>query len=225
MATIRFPENISENGTYIVLTRYNSQGFTTKELRNIDELFINASPISSFGLPVPNELNDSSSINYSDTQDTDLLGLAQQTVTNKAQKEFIMADIATGTTNPNIATMLFNGVSAKSFNLTWNLIPENNTEANNIISIIKGLEEAKLPYFTNANQRLKFPDIFRISFGGIKPKMLRFLPSVITNMDINYSNGHFQIYKDGNFPQIQLTITFTEIVSRTREMQQRLNRN
>lgn len=224
-STLRFPENISNAGTYMVLTRYNSQGFTTKELRTADSVYMKANPISSYGLPVPNELSDSSSVNYSDTQDTDVAGLVQNEITNKSEKSAQMANLALGTTNPNISTMLFNGVQAKTFNFNWVLIPESASEANAIANIVQGLEEAKLPYFTTAGQRLKFPDIFRISFGGVKPKLLRYMPSVITAIDVSYSSGHFQLYKDGNFPQINLSVTFTEIVSRTREMQQRLYRS
>lgn len=221
-STLRFPENISGSGTYMILTRYSSQGFTTTELKNVDNVYIKATPISSYGLPVPNELSDSSSISYSDMQDSDVAGMVQNEITKKSDRVSQLATLAVGTTNPNISTMLFNGVQTKPFTFNWNLVPESASEANSIASIIQGLEEAKLPYFTAANQRLKFPDIFRITFGGKKPKLLKYMPSVITNIDVNYASGYFQIYQDGNFPQIQLGITFTEIVSRTREMQQRL---
>lgn len=224
MATLRFPDNISSSGTYMVLTRYNSQGFTTTELRNADSVYMRATPISAYGLPVPNELSDSTSITYSDIEDTDAAGIVQNEIAKKSEKLAQMATLAQGTTNPNISTMLFNGVQVKSFTFHWNLIPESASEGNTIASIIQGLEEAKLPYFTSGNLRLKFPDIFKISFGGVRPKLLKFMPAVISNIEVNYSGGHFQLYSDGNFPHIQLSITFTEIVSRTREMQQRLYR-
>lgn len=223
-ATLRFPENITGSGTYMILTRYTSQGFTTTELRNAADVYLKASPISSYGLPVPNELSDSTTINYSDIEDTDIAGMVQSEIIKKSERTAQLASLALGTTNPNISTMLFNGVAVKTFTFNWNLVPESASEGNAIANIIQGLEEAKLPYFTSANQRLKFPDIFRISFGGVTPKLLKFMPAVITNIECNYAGGHFQLYKDGNFPQIQMSITFTEIVSRTREMQQRLYR-
>lgn len=221
-STLRFPEDISGSGSYMVLTRYNSQGFTTAELRTVDQVFIKASPIASYGMPIPNELTDSSSVSYEDIQDTNIAGKIQNAATAKMGSAAQMANLATGSTNPNISTMLFNGVQAKAFSFSWSLVPETKSEANSISEIIQGLEEAKLPYFAVAGQRLKFPDIFRISFAGVRPKLLKYMPSVITGVEANYANGHFQVYSDGNIPYIQLTVSFVEIVSRTREMQKRL---
>jgi len=223
-ATLRFPENINASGTYMVLTRYKSMGYTTEELRNINQTFLKTSPVASYGLPVPNELTDSSAINYTDIQDTDIANSLQVRTEQKFDTTAQMAKLATGTTTPLLATMLFNGVQAKSFQFSWDLIPETAAEANSISQIIQGLEEAKLPYFESFSfaSRLKFPDVFHISFGGVQPKLIKYLICAITSIDVSYSDGHFQIYNDGNFPKLRLTIGFTELTARTREMQQAL---
>ena len=61
-----------------------------------------------------------------------------------------------------------------------------------------------------------------MKFGGlIKPNLYRFLPSVITSVTHNLGD-HFQIYSDGNFPEINLSITFSELASRTRNIERSL---
>ena len=221
-ATLRFPENISGQGTYMILTRYESQGFNTDELKNIDTTILKASPAQAIGLPVPNTFTDGSSINFSDIQDSDIAGTVQNNLTNRlpdmAQQQL---KLQSGSTDPKQAAMLFNSVSSKSYTLKWELIPETQAEAGSIVQIIKTLEEAQYPYYKNS--RLMFPDIIKISFGGVKPKLLSFLPCYITGLEKDFSgSSHFQMYSDGSFPVVNLSLSLTELVSRTREIQKRV---
>lgn len=222
MATLRFPENISTSaGTYIILTRHKSQGYKTEQLRDVNQSFIKTTGGVAYGLPVPNELSDLSTINYNDIQDSALLDMPQEQIQNAFGNKAQMASMRLGSTTPALSTMLFNGVQVKNFTFSWDLIPETPAEGNSIVQIIQGLEEAKLPYFESmaAVSRLKFPDVFQISFGGVQPKLIRYGMSFITSVEVDYSSGHFQLYSDGNFPQIKLRVGFTELVARTREMQ------
>ena len=221
-STLRFPENISGQGTYMILTRYQSQGFNTSELRSIDTTILKASPAQSIGLPIPNTFIDGVSVNYSDIQDSDIAGMVQTNLINRVPDlQQQQLKLSSGSTDPKQAAMLFNSVSAKNYTFSWELIPETQAEANSIISIIKTLEEAQYPYYSN--NRLMFPDIIKVSFGGVKPKLINFLPCYITNIEKDFSgSGHFQMYSDGSFPVVKLSISLIELVSRTREIQKRV---
>ena len=206
----------------MTFTQFKNRGFTTAELRNIDQANFTQSVTDIIALPVPNEFSDSTNINYSDVQDTDLLTSGVKSVLNKAPGSDVLlreAKKQSATTTASQQQLLFDSVGIKTHNFSWKLIPESQEEANNIVSIIKQFELAKLP---SIDTLLAYPDVFKIAFGGVVPKLVTYLPCVITYLKADYANGYFQLYETGDFPEIILNITFSELSSRTRNIQNRL---
>lgn len=223
---LRYPSDVATaNSTYITFTRLRNRGFKTSELKTIDKANFEAQPTDIIALPVPNEFVDSGNIGYSNIQDTSLLGKGAKNVLNKVPGADLIqqeAKIKTAQTSATQQMLLFDSVSLKIKSFSWTLIPESQEEANAIVSIVQQFELAKLPSYSLGTEILNFPDVFKIKFGGVKPKLITFLPSVITDITCSYGNGHFQLYETGDFPEIQLSLTVGELVSRTREIQERL---
>lgn len=221
--TYRYPINISNpNASYLIFTRAKHKGFTTKELRNVSDAHFTTTTQSGFGLPVPDAITDTSSIAYTDLQDSSIesqliQSVADRTIGNKVQQN-VQMNISQKKAIQSLLQL--EGVGLKSFAFSWVLIPESKEEMQNIESIIKEFELGKLPEYTT--NLMTFPDVFKIRFGGIKPKLIRFLPCVITDISTQFGAEHFQVYEDGGFPSISLTVTFSEIASRTREIQEKL---
>lgn len=227
MATIRYPLDIvNANSSYITFTLANNRGFKTSELKNISDAQFKTKTTDIIAMPLPNGgFSDASSIGYTDIQDTSLIGIGGQALANKldpsgkGQQE---AKMQSGTTKATQQMMLFDSVAVKNFSFAWDLVPESSNEMLAIENIIQLFENAKLPYYNTGKLLLNFPDVVKINFGGIKPKLINFLPSLITGIQATYGEGDFQIYKDGGFPKISLNVSFTEITSRTRDIQKRL---
>lgn len=224
----RYPTDLSSESTYITFTRVQSKGFTTKELQSIDKAEFASSPtaLGIIALPVPNQFVDSSSVTYEGLEDRDLLTQGLKNVsesTQTIQKVVKASERFKATKLAAQNTLMFSSVQVKTFSLSWNLIPRSLAEAESIESIIKEFELAKLPYYAENSSFQNFPDYFNIKFGGVDPVLIKFLPSVITNIETNITpSGHFQMYESGHFPEVSLSVTFGELTSRTREIQQRL---
>ena len=226
MAQLRYPSNIaSSNSTYITFTRMKNRGFKTNELKRIDQVQFTAQPTDIIALPIPNEFSDVSGIDYTNIQDTSLLGSGTTSIINNFSGAGQIAQEArkkTAVSNATQQMLLFDGVRLKIWSFSWNLIPESKTEASAIENIIKNFELAKLPSYTLGAEALSFPDLFRIRFGGVKPKLIKFLPSVITDITVTYGSENFQVYETGDFPEIQLNVTMGELVARTWDVQNSL---
>lgn len=225
MTSLRYPSDLSDQASYILFSIHEARGFTTKELQAIDKAQFTQSKIGGqIALPIPNQLQDSSAVNYEGLEDRSLLGEGAKNVLNatapSVQKAVQAGSRYKTTKLASQNTLLFDSVRIKMFSFSWKLIPQNATEANNIEQIIKQFELAKLPYYNGGNEFLNFPDYFTIKFGGKQPKLLKFLPCVLTDMSVNMApDGHFQMYSTGDFPVVELNMTFGELTSRTREIQ------
>ena len=228
MTLLRYPNNLSNQSSYIIFTLYEARGFTTSELQAIDTAkFIESNVGGQISLPIPNQLQDISSVNYEGLEDRSLLGEAGKNILNATpssiQKVVQQGSRYKATKLASQNTLLFDSVSVKTFSFSWKLVPQNSTEATNIEQIIKKFELSKLPYYNGGNEFLNFPDYFTIQFGGVQPKLVKYLPCILTDINVNYApDSHFQMYNTGDFPAIELNITFGELTSRTREIQERL---
>ncbi len=226
MAIYRYPLDIAKaNSTYLTFTIARNRGFTTTELRNVNDNQFETITRDAIGLPLPNNFNELSAVNYTDIQDTSLVGQAVSGVVNRLDPAGALqqeAKIKSGTTKAIQQMSLFDGVPVKNWTFTWELIPESSQEMNNIEQIIQTFELSKLPTYTNSSEFLEFPNILTIDFGGVRPKLIRFLPCVITQTNVSYGNGDFNLYSDGGFPIINLTLELREIAGRARQTQERM---
>ena len=221
-----YPSDISSAQSFVTFTRMKNSGFITAELRHIDSKFknIKTTPVSIIALPIPNGLSDSSSVSYIDNTDSSVLESGGKALLNAVDptgkvKAMVSSTLAVGVTNQQFNT--YNAVGIKSWAWSWTLVPESQQEAQAISDIINEFRDIQLPYYGSSDSELNFPDLVKIKFGGVTPKILKYLPSVITDVSVN-TGDFFQMYTDGNLPEVNLTVSFSEIVSRTRDIQRNL---
>lgn len=230
MASYTYPADITNNeSSYLIFTRAKFQGLNLSAvsgsaLRNIDQAnYVTDIRPDVIALPVPNNFNDELNIGYTEISNTSVASTAAEAGKNiigttPAQlTEFASQSRVNSAQN----ALLFDSVSNKTWNFEWELIPESIEEARAIDFIIQEFTLASLPVADGA-VGLKFPDLFKIRMGGVKSKLVNFLPCVITSVNSNLSSEYFQIYTSGYFPKITLSISFSELVTRTRRIQERL---
>ena len=131
---------------------------------------------------------------------------------------------------------LLDGIPFRSFDFTFDFYPKSATEAAETRKIIATFRESMLPdaFEDNMFRRpsdadsdenlppsdegdiaafFNYPNIFRIYFSGpMSNKVDGFLPTVLTNAQVDYAGGQkFSTFEDGQPMHIQLTLNFVEI--------------
>lgn len=123
-------------------------------------------------------------------------------------------EVTTGLTlNPNRRSLL-KGVALRTFNFSFNLIPENRKEAEMIKDMIYFFRTQMYPEdYIEAGVAVgyRFPNKFRIdmSYDG-KPVATKILPCFLEGFNTNYNPNSMSFHEDGNFPEINITLTFRE---------------
>jgi len=120
--------------------------------------------------------------------------------------------------NPRIQT-IFRGVDFRTFQLSFNLTPSSQEEAqaiNNIINTFRYHQAPDILNSTNASNGLFFvpPSYFNIEFmfGDAENQYLpRYGDCVLKGMDVNFAPNGFASHIDGAPVQTQLTLEFQEI--------------
>ena len=112
--------------------------------------------------------------------------------------------------------MVFGGVTIRSFNFGWDLVPRSREEAYVVKSIIKSLKIHTAAKLDNDGMGfLNAPDIFRIGYykgGKPHPFLNRFKTCALTNMSVNYTgSGTYATYDDGTPVHMKLDISFKEL--------------
>ena len=112
--------------------------------------------------------------------------------------------------------LLFNGVSLRPFNFSWDLTPRDEKEAGIIREILYKLKQSSAARGSNS-PFLGSPDVWRISYRkGTKVHgfLNRFKICALTNVGINYTgSGQYASYNDsmGTPVHMQLSLNFTEL--------------
>ena len=233
MALYRYPSTIEgTNSSYLLFTRIKHNGVITTDLRSVnDNNFKVVGPQDAIALPVPNNFSDVITSNYGniDAIGADLGDVASKALSVAQDKALgstanQLANFGTQSTRANTQSAIYyENTSIKTFDFSWDLIPESLEEAQNIENIIKLFQLISLPSSNSGSIGTKFPDLLKIKQGGVKSRLVNFMPCVITNVTSNLTpNGYYQIYKDGYLPHINFTLSVSEYVSRTQEIQNRL---
>ena len=124
--------------------------------------------------------------------------------------------------------MVFGGVTIRSFNFGWDLVPRSREEAYVVKSIIKSLKIHTAAKLDNEGMGfLNAPDIFRIGYfkGGTQhPFLNRFKTCALTNMSVNYTgSGTYATYDDGTPVHMKLDLSFKELNPIYREDHESVN--
>jgi hypothetical protein len=125
------------------------------------------------------------------------------------------------TSNPN-SRALFNSVPLRSFTFSFKMIPHSQEEARNIKEIITFFRKELYPEEIPANLGeiqfsvgYKFPNRFGIkmyygSGNNIKEVGTRIQPAYLTDMQTVYNSSTMGMHYDGNFSEVDLTLSFLE---------------
>ena len=112
--------------------------------------------------------------------------------------------------------MVFSGVTIRTFNFGWDLVPRDKDESNHVLKIIKILKRASAAKMRKDNTGfLNAPDLFRIKYmkgGGAHPFLNRFKTCVLKNMGMSYTgSGTYATYRDGTPVHMKMDLTFQEL--------------
>lgn len=132
--------------------------------------------------------------------------------------------------NPHQA-LVFNGIALKNYTFEWTLIPNNETESNQIRDIIKKFKYSSLPSYkgvegtaSNVLSRalLNYPDMVDVFFVGLDQNYFPlFKTGMISNVTVDYTpQGHVVVNKGqtGSRPaMVNLSVTVIESEIHTKE--------
>ena len=119
--------------------------------------------------------------------------------------------------NPNME-LLFKGPSLRPFSFKFKLTPRGQTEADNIIKIIRFFKQGSAPIRSQSNLFLKSPHVFRITYihrgeqGELHKKLNAFKTCALQGFGVNYTpTGNYATYQDGTMVAYDISMSFTEI--------------
>ena len=117
---------------------------------------------------------------------------------------------------------VFKGVDFRTFNFEYQFFPRNQTEAENVMNIIREFKYHMHPEFKDANQFLYvYPsefDIFYYQGAQENLHIHKHTSCVLTELNVNYTpNGVFTTFDNGMPTQINMTMTFRELALLSKE--------
>jgi hypothetical protein len=117
---------------------------------------------------------------------------------------------------------VFKHVNFRNFTFDYQFYPRDIKEAENVLNIIYQFKYHMHPEFKDANNFLYiYPsefDIFYYNNGQENMNVNRHTSCVLTDMVVNYSpNGQFTAFANGMPTQINVTLTFKELATLTKE--------
>lgn len=128
---------------------------------------------------------------------------------------------ATGQVLNTNLELLFQGVNLRQFPFTFDFIPRDAGEGEEIKQIIRTLKQSMTPSNGGAPKGsggglfIKSPKIFQIEYrsgGKPHPFLNKFKPMALTDMTVNYTaSGAYATYENATPVHMQMTLTFKEI--------------
>ena len=119
--------------------------------------------------------------------------------------------------NPNME-LLFKGPTLRPFSFKFRLTPRGQTEAENIIKIIRFFKQGSAPIRSQSNLFLKSPHVFKITYihrgekGELHKKLNAFKTCALQGFGVNYTpTGNYATYQDGTMVAYDVSMSFTEI--------------
>jgi hypothetical protein len=136
-------------------------------------------------------------------------------VVNSSGKIIANASSAMGFRKPLVDPGFFanyQGTRPRVFNMSFDFIPNNENEANNILNIIINLKKFSLPTTAVNGVMLMAPYTFEIIFGNKRLERLINLSNVaLQSLEVNYSaDGTMQMFGNGMPKYIRVSMQFLE---------------
>ena len=120
------------------------------------------------------------------------------------------------------AEMLFKSVDFRTFDFSYAFSPKSETEAANVMSIIRMFKHHMLPEFKDEAKFLYiYPSEFNIKYyhgNAENPFVEKQMTAVLTRVNVDYTpNGQFNTFANGMPTQINMTLSFKELALPTKE--------
>ena len=113
--------------------------------------------------------------------------------------------------------LMFQSPEMRSFSFAFSMIPQNETEANDAIRIVRFFRRASYPELSANGFAYLFPDLFKISFGN-NDSMIKIPEVACTGVEVTYNSNTQSYFTRGNIPvQIDLSVSFQELKAITRD--------
>lgn len=130
--------------------------------------------------------------------------------------------IATGMAANPKKEQAFKNVDFRTFTFEYQFSPRNETEAQNVLNIIRAFKYHMHPEFKTSNEFLYlYPSEFDITYYKGENENLsihRHTSCVLTEMNVNYTpQGVFSTFPNGMPTQIQVSLTFRELMLLSKE--------
>lgn len=131
--------------------------------------------------------------------------------------------VITSTTENPYMEVLFKGVSNRTFQFTFKMIPRNAKEQQIVRDIVKEFKFHRAPEFKSDsnNAFMLFPSEFDIEFihrSNENPWIFKISTCALTNVSINHSpEGSYASHADGSPFATEMTLEFTELAIMTKE--------
>lgn len=106
----------------------------------------------------------------------------------------------------------YNGSSLRSFSFSFDFIPENKTESQNIIDIITAFKTYSSPSTEDGyGVTMLSPFMWLISVtNGVINKLMNLKVCVCSQVSVDYGTDKFDIFEDGMPKKIKLSLSFSE---------------
>jgi hypothetical protein len=154
--------------------------------------------------------------NYSG-ETTDAVGNAFAAAAAGVDAQALLARTTGMVMNPNME-LLFKGPTLRPFSFKFKLTPRGQTEAENIIQIIRFFKQGSAPIRSQSNLFLKSPHVFKITYihrgekGELHKKLNAFKTCALQGFGVNYTpTGNYATYQDGTMVAYDISMSFTEI--------------
>ena len=121
--------------------------------------------------------------------------------------------------NPNLE-LLFNGVTLRNFQFSFDFAPRSKEEGQQVKEIIKVLKKhmaAKSQQSSGGGTGLliKSPEVFQLTFksgSADHPFLFKMQPTALLNLSVDYAaSGTYAAYKDGTPVHMRMNLTFKEL--------------
>lgn len=125
--------------------------------------------------------------------------------------------------NPHKA-MMFNGIDFRQIQLDFEIIPKSEDESDNLVTIIKTLQESSLPSTSGIGGGVTFfnyPGKWTIKFEPSEEYLPSFGESVLINMSVDYGGGQMSFHQTGGGIApvvVNISLSLSEVEIMTKEV-------
>ena len=190
-------------------------------------------------LPIPNQLNDTTSLSYSNEPIGSMMGAFVEAYSASSDKSATIATGAAASLRQVIAglpggqqildagsavsglafnpflTVVFKGPQFKTHNFSWKFFPRSKQESDELTKIVKTIKYHILPGLLNTSGVIfEYPEMVLLNIFPSEDNLYNFKPCIIKNLNINYApSGGPSFFRNSLAAPtgIELKIEFQEI--------------